>query len=199
MTKRQRKLQAGFFILALTGAFFFLERADLFAYQSYATVEKNSSSNSAYSCSLENEAQKYLDEIYQFSPNHFGVSKPKLVFNTSDNLYIGNKVVVGKEDGKNITIYAKGFEELYGENCSEASLERLQSTIAHEYAHHIDFNSGLIKKELETENLEYSAKIGGEHALFELVWNRGNPKAAKISTEHEKEEIETLKKKLALI
>lgn len=199
MTKRQRKLQIGFFILTLLGVFFVFGKTGLFANQAYSTAEKSSGSNNNSACVLENEAQKYLDDVYQFSPDHFGVSKPKLVFNTSDNLYVGNRIVVGKEDGKSITIYEKGFTELYGENCSEAHLERLQSTIAHEYAHHIDFNSGLIKKTIDTRNLEYSAEVGGEHALFELVWNRENPDAAKISTEHEKEEIETAKKELASI
>lgn len=195
MTKRQKRLRIGFFIIALLGVLFVLGKTELSAEsQFYATAEKSSGNSIGSACVLESKAQKYLDEIYQFSPDHFGVSKPKLVFNTGDNPHIDEKIAVGKEDGKSITIYEKGFEELYGKNCSEASLERLRSTIAHEYAHHIDFNSGVIKKTIGTENLEYSAEIGGEHALFELVWNKENPKAAKISTEHEKEEIEELKK-----
>lgn len=199
MTKRQKRFRIGFSVLALLGVLFILERTEVSAGQAYATAIKSPANNAASACILESEAQKYLDEIYEFSPDHFEVSKPKLVFNTEDNLYVGNKVVVGKSDGKNITVFEKGLEYLYGKNCSENSSARLQSTIAHEYAHHIDFNSGLIKKELDTKNLEYSAEVGGEHALFELVWNKENPKAAKISTEHEKEEIENLKKKLALI
>ncbi len=196
MTKRQKRFRIGFSVLVLLGVLFILERTEVSAGQAYATAEKNSNSRTNSACILESEAQKYLDEIYKFSPDHFGVSKPKLIFNTGDNLYVGNKVVVGKSDGKSITIFEKGFEDLYGKNCSESSSARLQSTIAHEYAHHIDFNSGLIKETLDTKNLEYSAEAGGEHALFELVWNKENPKAAKISTEHEKEEIEELKRKL---
>ena len=199
MIKRQRRLQLGFFILTLWGALFVLGKTELSARsQFYATVEKSSSNSVNSACVLEKEAQKYLDDIYQSSPDHFRVSKPKLVFDTSDNLHVGNRIVVGKEDGKNITIYEKGFTELYGENCSEAHLERLQSTVAHEYAHHIDFNSGFIEKELGTESMEYSAEIGGEHALFELVWDKENPKATKISAK-EKGEVETLKKELASI
>ena len=200
MTKRQQKIRIGFSILAIIIAFFVLGKTELSANsQLYSAIKKDSASGNNFQCSLETQAQKYLDDIYQFSPDHFKVSKPKLVFDASDNLYMGSDVVVGKADGKNITIYEKGFEDLYGETCSEASIERLQSTIAHEYAHHIDFNSGAIKKTIGTENLEYSAQLGGEHALFELVWNKENPKAAKMDTAKEQEEIGELKSKLKSI
>lgn len=199
MTKTEKKLKIGFFIMAFLSILFVLEKADLFAKsQFHTTSEKELGVGSHSPCLFEKEAQKYLDEIYHFSPDHFGTSKPKLIFNTSDNLYMGSKVVVGKEDGENITLYEKGFTELYGENCSDAAIARLQSTIAHEYAHHIDLDSGLIKKELQTESLEYSAELGGEHALFELVWNKENPKAVKID-EKEKEKVEELKEILASI
>jgi hypothetical protein len=200
MEKRKSKFRIALSVLALAGVIFILEKTESHAYGQFSSAtEKSSGNNSESACVLESEAQKYLDEIYGFSPNHFGVSKPKLMFNTKDNPHIGERIAVGKEDGKNITIFEKGFEELYGDTCSKASLARLQSTIAHEYAHHIDFNSGLIKKELKTKNLEYSAELGGEHALFELVWQKENPKAGKINTQWEKEEIEIIKKDLISI
>jgi hypothetical protein len=181
MVKRQKKLRIGFFILALLGIFFVLGKGELFSQNQLSAIsEKELSAEPVSSCVFEEEAQKYLEDIYQFSPDHFGASKPKLVFNQNDVIRVGNKVALGKEDGKNITIYEKGFQELYGENCSSTALARLQSTIAHEYAHHIDFDSGAILKTLDTDSLEYSAELGGEHALFELVWQKTNPKAPPI-------------------
>lgn len=189
----KRKLKIGFFIIAFLGIFFTLERNGLLAKNQFHTIsEREFDNNGSSQCAFEKEAQKYLDEIYQFSSDHFGASRPDLIFNIEDILYVGNKVVVGKSDGKNIIIYEKGFTDLYGEKCSDASLARLQSTIAHEYAHHIDFDSKIIKKSLITDSLEYSAELGGEHALFELVWNKENPKAAKIN-EKEKGKVEELK------
>jgi hypothetical protein len=128
----------------------------------------------ANACDLQNKAKEYLNDVYNSSGTHYGSSKPVFKYDTKNLRKVGkNKYWVGANDGVTLTIYEKALDKLYGKKCTPAHSKELKATIAHEYAHHIDFNHNqAITKMISTKDLERAAIVGGEHILHKKTWGR---------------------------
>ena len=141
-----------------------------------------------FSCDLKGKSASYIEAIYDASDTHYGAPKPTLKYDTKNLRKVGkNKYWVGANDGVTLTIYEKALDKLYGKKCTSAHNRELKATIAHEYAHHIDFNHNkALTKILGTKDLERAAIVGGEHVLHKKTWGRSAPNAKSIRSSEKK-------------
>lgn len=134
-------------------------------------------------CNLKSNARKYIDIVADTSSTQYGSATPVLKYDTKSVKKVGKaKYWLGSSDGITMTIYEKSFDKLYGKTCTDRHWRELRTTVAHEYAHHIDFNHNkAISKMIGTKDLERAAILGGEYILHDEVWGRTatNAKALK--------------------